>query len=312
MIYKTIKLLFLLFTITLFQSCEQDGFIITDSGLQYKFVIEGEGVAPEDGNILVMNVSYVDAPGNIIFTSTQSGSPMAISYYDSVLSRDGGLEEGIRMLAKGDSLIMKFPIENLYENTFNLTLPDSLVRGTDVTVYIGVQDVFTREEFGVYRMRMMEQQQKTFLEIEAKQLEEDGKMIDAYLNEKNIDAEIDPSGLRYVIIEEGEGDFPQPNQQVSVNYTGKLLNGQVFDTSVEADAREADMYNANRPYQPYQFALGTGSVIQGWDIGIGLLKRGGKGVLYIPSTLAYGERATGSIPKNAILVFDVELLDILN
>ena len=115
-----------------------------------------------------------------------------------------------------------------------------------------------------------------------------------------------------MIIEEGEGEFPQPNQQVSVNYTGKLLNGQVFDTSVEADAREADVYNAGRQYQPYQFTLGTGSVIRGWDIGIGLLKRGGKGVLYIPSTLAYGERANGIIPANAILVFNVELVDILN
>ena len=312
MIYKTIKSLFLFFAIALFQSCGQDGFKTTDSGLKYKFVIEGEGVAPEDGNILVMNVSYVDAPGNVIFSSTRTGSPMAIGYDDSVRSHDGGLEEGIRMLRKGDSLIMKFPIENLYENTFNLTLPDSLERGTDVTVFIGVEDVFTREEFGVYRMKMMEQQQKTLMERQAKQLEEDGKMIDAYLNENNIEFGIGSSGLRYVIIEEGEGEFPQPNQQVSVNYTGKLLNGQVFDTSVEADAREADVYNAGRQYQPYQFTLGTGSVIRGWDIGIGLLKRGGKGVLYIPSTLAYGERANGIIPANAILVFNVELVDILN
>ncbi len=310
--YRAIKPIVLFLAIVWLQSCEQKEFKTTDSGLKYNFVIEGEGAIPEDGNILVMNVSYVNAPGNVIFSSTQSGSPMAISYDDSVLSRNGGLEEGIRMLQKGDSLIIKFPIEDLYENTFNLTLPDSLERGSDVTVFIGVENVFTREEFGVYRMKMMEEQQEAMIERQGEQLEEDGTTIDLYLKENKIEAEIDPSGLRYVVIEEGEGEFPQPNQKVSVNYTGKLMSGQVFDTSVEAVAREAGVFNEDRPYQPYQFALGTGSVIRGWDIGIGLLKRGGKGVLYIPSTLAYGERATGIIPANAILIFDVELVDILD
>lgn len=310
--YKAIKPIVLFLAIVWLQSCEQKEFKTADSGLKYNFVIEGEGAIPEDGNILVMNVSYVNAPGNVIFSSTQSESPMAISYDDSVLSRNGGLEEGIRMLQKGDSLIIKFPIEDLYENTFNLTLPDSLERGSDVTVFIGVENVFTREEFGVYRMKMMEEQQEAMIERQGEQLEEDGTTIDLYLKENKIEAEIDPSGLRYVVIEEGVGEYPQPNQQVSVNYTGKLMSGKVFDTSEEAAAREAGVFNEDRPYQPYQFALGTGSVIRGWDIGIGLLKRGGKGVLYIPSTLAYGERATRIIPANAILIFDVELVDILD
>ena len=65
-------------------------------------------------------------------------------------------------------------------------------------------------------------------------------------------------------------------------------------------------------YEPYQFTLGTGIVFQGWDIGIVLLKDGGKGVLYIPSTLAYGERGACGIAPNSELIFDVELVDIIN
>ena len=77
-------------------------------------------------------------------------------------------------------------------------------------------------------------------------------------------------------------------------------------------AKENRFFNESMSYEPYQFTLGTGSVIQGWDIGIVLLKDGGKGVLYIPSTLAYGERGAGGIPPNSILIFDVELVDIID
>jgi len=95
----------------------------------------------------------------------------------------------------------------------------------------------------------------------------------------------------------GEGNYPEIKQKVSVHYTGKLLDEKVFDTSPGELAKESGLFNEGMSYEPYQFTLGTGSVIQGWDIGIVLLKDGGKGVLYIPSTLAYGERGACGIAQ---------------
>ncbi len=106
-----------------------------------------------------------------------------------------------------------------------------------------------------------------------------------------------PSGLRYEIKQEGSGDPPAPGATVSVHYTGRLLNGTKFDSSVDRG-------------KPLHFAVGTGRVIPGWDEALLSMKKGEKRVLIIPPDLAYGARGAGGvIPPNAWLVFDVELLD---
>jgi peptidylprolyl isomerase len=110
-------------------------------------------------------------------------------------------------------------------------------------------------------------------------------------------AEKTDSGLMYVVKEEGQGASPERGATVSVHYTGKLLNGTVFDSSVERGA-------------PIQFPVGAGRVIPGWDEGIMMMKAGGKRTLVIPPELGYGARGAGGvIPPNAWLVFEVELLD---
>ena len=104
----------------------------------------------------------------------------------------------------------------------------------------------------------------------------------------------------YLVTEkEGTGKQPVNGSTVRVNYTGKLLNGQQFDSSL-SPGRE-----------PFEFVIGQGSVIRGWDEGIPYFKEGGKGKLFIPSTLGYGEQGMGNqIPPNSILVFDIELVEV--
>ena len=107
-----------------------------------------------------------------------------------------------------------------------------------------------------------------------------------------------PSGLKYIDIKEGAGASPRAGQTVSVHYTGWLTNGTKFDSSV--DRRK-----------PFEFAVGRGSVIKGWDEGVLTMKVGGKRKLVIPAELGYGARGAGGvIPPNATLVFEVELLEL--
>lgn len=104
------------------------------------------------------------------------------------------------------------------------------------------------------------------------------------------------SGLQYEIIETGKGERkPTPEDMVTVHYTGKLIDGTVFDSSVERG-------------EPTTFPLN--GVIQGWQEGLQLMSEGDKYKLTIPAELAYGDRPTGSIPPNSVLVFDVELVKV--
>ena len=103
------------------------------------------------------------------------------------------------------------------------------------------------------------------------------------------------SGLGYFDIVVGDGAQPTPQSTVKVHYTGWLVNGQKFDSSVDRG-------------QPIEFALTR--VIKGWTEGVGSMKVGGKRKLLIPHTLGYGERSVGTIPSRAFLVFDVELLGV--
>jgi len=146
----------------------------------------------------------------------------------------------------------------------------------------------------------------------AKQKLKDQTTISQYLANKRItNAKSTPSGLHYKITKQGTGPQAVAGKTVVVHYTGKLLNGKVFDTSFESVARQSGKYRPGRQYKPYQFSLGKGQAIKGWDEGIALLKVGTKATLYIPSHLAYGPRGAGNdIPPNSVLVFDVELLEV--
>ena len=106
------------------------------------------------------------------------------------------------------------------------------------------------------------------------------------------------SGLKYINEVIGEGDMPTQGDKVSVHYTGTLEDGTKFDSSHDRNL-------------PFEFPIGVGRVIKGWDEGVITMRVGGKRKLIIPSNLAYGERGAGdAIPPNSTLIFDVELLEI--
>lgn len=121
----------------------------------------------------------------------------------------------------------------------------------------------------------------------------DDQLIQEYLVDNNLVAEKDPSGLYYIIEQQGTGAECNSSSDVRVAYTGYFLDGEIFDGSSS---------------QGVTFNLS--GVIEGWKIGIPYFREGGSGKLLIPSALAYGPSGNASIPPNSVLIFSVELIEV--
>ncbi len=119
---------------------------------------------------------------------------------------------------------------------------------------------------------------------------EDREIIESYINDNGLNAvEFESTGLFYIIEKAGSSKHPSTNSSIKINYKGQLTNGSVFDSN-----------------NGITFTLSN--LIRGWQIGIPLIGEGGKIKLIIPSDLAYGSRATGDIPANSVLIFDIDLI----
>lgn len=164
------------------------------------------------------------------------------------------------------------------------------------TFVLGMRDAHAKKE----RAYTEDELQAASVELQKEQLESakvEAKKNDSFLaeNKKKAGVKETASGLQYQITQAGKGKQPKADSIVRVHYTGKLVNGTVFDSSVERG-------------EPVEFPLNQ--VIPGWTEGLQLIKEGGKATLYIPSYLAYGDQEIPGIPANSTLIFDVELIEV--
>ena len=278
-------------------SCQSEEFKISEDGYQYRYINEGSGETPKQGEVVVYNMTYKNENDSILGESTAT-QPFMIPCDTMQWNMGGSLYKAFAMIKQGDSILIKIPTKQVFEESFRAAVPPSINPEGEITFCIGASKIMTQEEAQVEAQKMRAEMEAEMLAASAEQVETDIEIIEAFLKENNITAQSTESGLRYVIDVEGTGNYPEPGQKVFVHYTGTLLDGTKFDSS----------YDKN---QPLDFAIGQRQVIQGWDEGIALLKKGGKGTIYVPSSLAYGPQARGEVIKaNSILKFEVELVDI--
>jgi FKBP-type peptidyl-prolyl cis-trans isomerase len=181
----------------------------------------------------------------------------------------------------------------LSELDFNKEQTDAIVKGL-VLAASGKESPYDLQKIGPEMDKFMQAKHQQYTgKLRQKGMAESDKFM------KEIKAKAGvvttPSGLAYEIVQPGTGEFPKPTDMVKVHYTGALVNGTKFDSSVDRG-------------EPVEFALSE--VIPGWTEGIQKINKGGKIKLYIPPQLGYGDEAKPGIPPSSTLIFDVEVIDI--
>lgn len=281
-----------LFVASVMTACSDNspypGYKKTESGMYYRYLTQNEGETAKLGDIVEVDLTYYlmkEEGDSLIYTTRVLPEPA----YDLVREATfpGDLYEGFTMMHKGDSISLIMSADSVFLRQFRAQMLPPFVKPGDMIRWeVKMNDMMTEEEFSA---RQQAKEEAAF--ADAKQV------LDVFLADNGIETVPTESGLVYVCTKPGKGAQPKEGQNVKVHYTGKLLDGTVFDSSVERG-------------EPIAFPLGMGHVILGWDEGIALMRKGEKGVLYIPAKLAYGARQAGPIPPFSNLIFEVELVDI--
>jgi FKBP-type peptidyl-prolyl cis-trans isomerase FkpA len=254
------------------------------------------------GQVLLIYLQYRTDRDSLLMDSRRM-RPEPVPVGLAPTPKRGTIEEAMSLLLPGDSAVFRFNADTVFAKSIGQPVPPFIKRsGNALRITVAAKELLTTEQMQARQQTMRAEQERLAKAHSAKQLAVDDAQIQAYLkkNKLNLKAKKTTGGTWYVITKRGTGVAPKPGQTVSVKYRGTILaTGKEFDST----AKHGDT--------PFDFTLGQGQVIQGWDQGIAALPKGSKATLYIPSPLGYGERgAGGDIPPNAVLSFDVELIDI--
>ncbi|MCX6247453.1 MAG: FKBP-type peptidyl-prolyl cis-trans isomerase [Bacteroidetes bacterium] len=255
------------------------------------YIIEshpGAGAKIDSGCQVTMNYKVTLLDGKVLFSTYERPEPVTFEFGKKIDTP--GFEFAVTTLKKGSKAKFIVP-SNL---AFGRKGSGSLVAPYQTIVYdVEILDVKTKAEF---EAAQTEKQKSDQMKSDSLKNAEP-ILLEKYIKDNNIKAKPLPSGLYYIPVVTGTGPRAEAGKTVKVHYTGKLLNGKVFDSSKERNT-------------PIEFMLGRSQVIKGWDEGIALMNQGGKATLIIPSAIAYGERDMSVIPPYSTLVFEVELVEV--
>ncbi len=255
----------------------------------------GSGEPVATGDFVYFHAAMRTEGDSILFSTRQGGGEQpVVQAAEEGNDQIGPVEDVIRYMRTGDSAVVRVNIAEFPNK------PPGLENDTVILYSVVVTEILSQEEFearSASEEAAKEEVRAVVRAREAERTEFASGILKAY-NEGTLEnIQTTPSGLKYVIHEEGTGAEAEAGKGVVVQYIGQLVStGVVFDQSFGRG-------------EGIPFQLGTGRVIPGWDEGIDLLKVGSKATFFIPAELAYGAQGTpdGSIPGGSELAFYVEL-----
>lgn len=274
-------------------------FLTTSSGLKYKYLLKSDSgiIAGEGGYIeahIVVKAFLKKENRDTIIINSYKDKPGPNKILIPKPTYKGCINEGFAMLKAGDSIVFKVPADSLYNNTFKASVPSFLTGKDEIEIITKVLFSQTKLEFEQKLEAAREEQvisKKALLEKELKQLSQVADKM-GYADE----LDKTPGGVLFAKIKETNGVKAQEGDVGSFFYKGTFLDGAKFD--------------GNYGGTPFNVTIGKGGVIQGWLEVVADMKLGEKWIIFIPSSLAYGENGSGRIPPNTPLIFEIELNEI--
>jgi len=281
-------------------SCANVGFNQTKSGMSYRIISGGGTKKAQIGDFIVVDLILKNGADSVLENTWVNKRARKVYIQKPQSIRD--FNEILLMLAEKDSAVVRIPADSLFKGG---PLPKEIKAGSYLTFQLKAQHLIPKDQVENYLKKEKDDA------IAAEKVS-----LDKYIKEQHLNPTVTATGLRYIISKEGNGAKPVAGDTVMVNYTGRLLNGKIFDTNDENLAKANKLYDPQRKmgggYAPIKFPLGNNQVIKGWEDGLLLLSKGSKAKFLIPSELGYGERGMGAaIGPFSSLVFDVELVDII-
>ncbi|MCF8374109.1 MAG: FKBP-type peptidyl-prolyl cis-trans isomerase [Bacteroidales bacterium] len=257
-----------------------------ESGLQYAFITRSElGSAVKEGDVLVLKMKYKTEQDSVLFDTNEIPGPYRMQF-KKPSHLGGSVEDAFSIMHVGDSINFKVNAKQFYEHTLHSDLPKVIDPTSNIIFEVRLQ--------GIQSINQIKDERRA---LQSHNAEEEQKMLDNYLKLTNVTVEPTMSGLYYIELEAGSGKSAVPGQKVTVHYTGKFIDGAIFDSSLKRN-------------EPFRFMLGANEVIAGLEEGIAKMKVGGKARLIIPSMLAYEDKQHGPVPPFSTLIFEIELLKV--
>ena len=260
------------------------------SGLQYQIIRHGNGTRKPVLNDRLEFSLTVSMEDSVIFDSHKMNNNKPVPLQVTKPKFKGDPVEGYMMMAEGDSAVFMLPTDTLLKSG-GQQMPPWMKEGKRLIYNVAMISIKSDSEAKA-EAEMKVARQKTI----------DDSVLQDFFTRNNLHPVKTASGLYYIMKEEGVGAVAQKGNILKIFYMGKFLNGNIFDTNQDSTFHHQDALKVE---------LGRGKVIKGWDEGLALMKRGSKATFYIPSHLGYGPKDRGPIPGNSVLVFDVDVRDVL-
>ena len=306
----------LLLAIVFFSACNTPAsFKKGKDNLEYKIIADGSGPKIQYGNYMQLAITtyYNTGKKDSLLNDTRTSGRPIIELLDSI-STPQAYFEILKQLRKGDSVAIRVLSDSAFKSMPD-QMPPFIKKGHYLITAIKVINILTTkgQADSTRNAAMVLMQQKDSISAIA-QMAKDDKILTDYLAKHNIKAEKSPKGTYVEIINPGAGNNIDTSVVAKINYTGRTLSNDTldsvpFDSNTDPSKGPREPLTVNMTSDP---SLGRG-VIKGWTDGLKLLKKGAKAKFYIPSSLAYGSQGGGGpIGPNAILMFDIDVVDVLS
>jgi FKBP-type peptidyl-prolyl cis-trans isomerase FkpA len=286
-------------------SCK-GGFKQAEGGLLYNIRTDKSGATIKAGDFVSLNLILKTEGDSVLGSTYELGRPVPQIIEKS--PRKGDISSAFLLLSEGDSATIKLNIDSMFKK--GQPKPPG-IKGKYLIYEVKIEKVIPR---GTTPEAAFQAHVTDYFKAQADLIKkQEPAKLKKFVEEKKLTTITTPSGLQYQITKPGSGANLVNGDTAVVNYTGRLLNGKLFDTSVKEEAmKEKKPLDPRRKYEPIKVAVGAGGVIKGWDEGLLLLNKGAKATFVIPSELGWGEQgAPPMIGAFSPVTFDVEVVNII-